>query len=117
MDIYNKHYIKVRGLMIVGGFSDAFKQPEVDDICINKQGGYQFRLFPNGDENPILVNKDGAHIYRWENGAVREATNEEKATEIAEKPTVSPPPPDPRDLAIAQLMRDVAAIKGGDVNV
>lgn len=29
----------------------------------------------------------------------------------------SSPPPDPRDLAIAQLMRDVAALKGGTANV
>lgn len=29
----------------------------------------------------------------------------------------TPTPPDPRDLAIAQIMRDVAAMKGGTANV
>lgn len=52
---YNKHYITVdERNRIVDGFSDAFRQPSNTDICINEQGGYQFRLFPNGEENPVL---------------------------------------------------------------
>lgn len=32
-------------------------------------------------------------------------------------PEPTPTPPDPRDLAIAQLMRDVATLKGGTAHV
>ena len=55
MDFYNKHYITVdERSRIVNGFSDAFRKPSETDICINEQGGYQFRLFPGGEENPAL---------------------------------------------------------------
>ena len=68
---YNKHYIRVdENGCIIKGFSDAFELPEDGDICINQQGGYQFRLFPDGEENPPLRNDDGNLLYRWDGMAV-----------------------------------------------
>lgn len=113
MNFYNKHYIGTgtQG-RIISGFSDAFEAPQDGDICINEQGGYQFRLFPNGEENPPLTDMAGAHLWRWENGVVRVATLDELEAERAELAAAHPaPPPDPRDLAITQLMREVAALK------
>lgn len=70
-EIYNRHYIQTNGRgEIIGGFSDAFRQPSDADICINEQGGYQFRLFPNGEENPALFDGYGVPLYKWDNGVV-----------------------------------------------
>lgn len=41
MDIFHKHYITVDGQgRIVRGFSEALRQPDSADICINERGGY-----------------------------------------------------------------------------
>ena len=73
----NGHYIRTNADgNIIAGFSDAFRQPEADDILINDQGGYQFHLFPNGEENPTLFTEDGIPLYRYTNGEVRERTQE-----------------------------------------
>ena len=54
MDVFS-HYITVDAQgCITSGFSDAFREPSETDICINERGGYQFRLFPTGEENPLL---------------------------------------------------------------
>lgn len=83
-DFYNKHYIRIReDGCIVGGFSDAFLHPEDTDICINEWGGYQFRLFPDGEENPALFDWDGMiPLYRWD-GEVLRRTEEEIEAERA----------------------------------
>ena len=69
--MYNKHYITTdaQGL-ITSGWSDG-PHPDRDAtnaICINEQGGYQFRLFPGGEENPPLYTMDGVPLYRWDGG-------------------------------------------------
>lgn len=91
MNFYNKHYIKVDSSnRIVDGFSDAFRQPDEDDICINKQGGYQFRLFPSGEENPSLFDWNGMiPLYKYEGGEVVKRTEAEIEAdrEEANKPT------------------------------
>lgn len=80
MDTYNRHYISIESSKeVVKGFSDAFRQPETNDICINEQGSYQFRLFQSGEENPTLFNENGTPLYRWENGMIRPAGLEEIA--------------------------------------
>ena len=78
-EMYNKHYIKVDSYgRIVDGFSDAFRQPTEDAICINEQGGYQFRLSPNGEENPCLWDWDGMiSLYKYEGGEIVKRTEEE----------------------------------------
>ena len=88
MNFYNKHYISVDELgRIVNGFSNAFRQPSDTDICINEQGGYQFRLFPGGEENPQL--HEWPHmipLYKYENGEVVKRTEEEIEADIAALP-------------------------------
>lgn len=77
-EFYNKHYITVdeQGC-IVDGFSDAFRQPSEADICINEKGGYQFRLFAGGEENPQLLTEDGIPLYKNVGGHAVERTAEE----------------------------------------
>ena len=85
-EFYNKHYVTVdEQNRIINGFSDAFKQPSETDICINEQGGYQFRLFPDGEENPILFNENGIPLYEY-NAAVFARTAEAIAADEAEMP-------------------------------
>lgn len=66
---HNRHYITVdaRGC-VTGGWSDGPHRGRdtADAICINEQGGYQFRLFPGGEENPPLYTMDGIPLYRWD---------------------------------------------------
>lgn len=90
MNVYNKHYITVdeQG-RIVDGFSDAFRQPAELDICINEQGGYQFRLFPGGEENPFLFEEHGVPLYKYD-GAVAERSAEEIEADIAALPEPGP---------------------------
>ena len=88
INFYNKHYITVdeQG-RIINGFSDAFRQPTETDICINEQGGYQFRLFLDGEENPILHEFDHMiPLYKYENGEVVKRTEEEIEADIATLP-------------------------------
>lgn len=88
MEFYNKHYISVdeQG-RIVDGFSDAFRKPSNTDICISEQGGYQFRLFPGGEENPFLLERTYMiPLYKYENGTVVKRTEKEIEADIADLP-------------------------------
>ena len=88
---YNKHYIRIReDGCIVDGFSDAFNQPDDADICINEKGGYQFRLYPDGEENPSLFDWNGIPRYRWDGSAAVLRTEEELEADRAARP--APPP-------------------------
>ncbi len=88
MEAYNKHYITADALgRIVDGFSDAFRHPAETDICINAQGGYQFRLFPDGEENPELYTMlHDVPLYKYEDGEVVKRTAEEINADIAAIP-------------------------------
>ena len=88
---FNKHFIQLFENKIIHGFSDAFQQPGPSDICINSEAGYQFRLFPGGEENPPLRTGDGIPLYRWDGQAVQPRTE----TEIQEDRDKIPPPPAP----------------------
>lgn len=110
-EFYNKHYITVdtRG-RITDGWSDG-PHPDRDTtgaICINEQGGYQFRLSPDGEENPTLYTMDGIPLYKWDGEAVQARTEEEIAADRAAIPV---PPPSPQE----QLRADIdfiAALQG-----
>ena len=83
--VYNRHYIRTdENNSIIRGFSDAFEQPQSDDICINEQGGYQFRIFDGGEENPSLTNDDGIALYKWDGKAVKARTKKEIAVDTPE---------------------------------
>ncbi len=64
---YNQHFIEVdEQNRIVKGWSDAFAPATENAICINEQGGYQFRLWPDGQENPSLYTWDMVPLYKWD---------------------------------------------------
>ena len=84
--MYNKHYITTdaQGL-ITSGWSDG-PHPDRDAtnaICINEQGGYQFRLSPGGEENPPLYTMGGVPLYRWDGELAVPRTAEEIEAERA----------------------------------
>ena len=80
LESYNKHYITIDAQgRIADGWSDG-PHPErdtSDTICINEQGGYQFRLSPDGEENPPLRTIDGIPLYRWDGERAVRRTDEE----------------------------------------
>lgn len=81
-EYYNHHYIctDASGNVIVG-WSDGphnLRTPTEDDILINDKGGYQFRLFPDGEENPQLYDRmDMIPLYRWTGSEVLRRTDAE----------------------------------------
>lgn len=101
MNFYNKHYISVdEQNRIVSGFSNAFCLPSETDICINEQGGYQFRLFPNGEENPALFEFEHMiPLYKYENGEVRHRSDDEIEADIAALPVEDDTPTEEEDTA------------------
>lgn len=91
--LYNKHYILTDDSgRITDGWSDG-PHPDRDTagaICINDQGGYQFRLFPDGEENPALYDMDGIPLYKWDGSQVIRRTAEEIE---ADRAAIPEPPP------------------------
>lgn len=92
---YCRHYIisDARGL-IADGWSDG-PHPERDTseaICINEQGDYQFRLFSDGEENPMLYTMDGIPLYRWDGEQVIPRAGEEIEADRAAIPAPEPTP-------------------------
>ena len=93
MDIYNRHYIRTEeNGNITKGFSDAFRQPEEGDICINEHGSYQFRLYEDGEENPCLFDEYGIPLYQYINGEVVKRTEEELEADRAKMEAIPKPP-------------------------
>ena len=88
-ECYNKHYITIdpRG-RITSGWSDGPhpSRDTTDAICINAEGGYQFRLFPGGEENPPLRTMDSIPLYRWDGEQAIQRTEEEIAADRAAIP-------------------------------
>lgn len=91
--VYNRHYITTDSRWrITDGWSDG-PHPEKDTsevICINEQGGYQFRLFPDGEENPPLYTMEGIPIYKWDGNQVLKRTAEEMEEDRVEVPEPLP---------------------------
>ena len=66
-ETYNTHYIRADGQgRIIDGWSDAFRPATDDAVLLTGQGGYQFRLFPSGEENPPLRDECGVPLYAWD---------------------------------------------------
>lgn len=92
---YNRHYITTDSQgRIVDGWSDGPHRNRDTDgaICINEEGGYQFRLCDGGPENPPLYTMDGIPLYRWDGAQAVARTEAEIAADRAAIP--EPPPPD-----------------------
>ena len=108
---YSKHYVTTDGQgRIIDGWSDG-PRPDRDTtnaICINEQGGYQFRLFPDGEENPPLYTMDGIPLYRWDGKRVMARTDGEIAADRV------PPLETVRETKLAELSKACnAAITAG----
>ncbi len=110
-EFYNKHFVMLDAQnRITDAWSDG-PHPDKDTsnaICINEQGGYQFRLFPGGEENPALRTMDGIPLYKWDGEKAVRRSDEEIAADRATTPT---PPPSAQE----QLRADVdflAALQG-----
>ena len=83
-EFYNKHYITLDSQgRIMDGWSDGPHRDRdaTNAICINEQGGYQFRLSPDGEENPPLYTMDGIPLYRWDGEKVVPRTEKEIAAD------------------------------------
>lgn len=92
---YNRYYITTDSQgCITAGWSDGPHRDRPTDgaICINAEGGYQFRLRPGSEENPPLHTMDGLPLYRWDGQAVVARTEAEIAADRAARP--GPPAPD-----------------------
>ena len=105
---YNRHYIIIdTDDLIMDGWSDG-PHPERDisrAICINKEGEYQFRLWPNGEENPPLDTLDGLPLYRWNGERVIARTEEEIA---AHRATTPDPVPQPSLSTLTRVLKAMA---------
>lgn len=66
---YNRHYIIAdpEG-RITDGWSDGPHRGRdtAGAVLLTDQGGYQFRLDPEGEENPALFTGEGIPLYRWD---------------------------------------------------
>lgn len=81
-EYYNSHYIRTDASgNIVEGWSDGphnHREVTDDDILLNDKGGYQFRLFPDGEENPPLYyGMSMIPLYRWDGEKVTRRTDAE----------------------------------------
>ena len=90
IESYNNHYILTRSdSAIIEGWSDgphSGREVTEADILINDKGGYQFRLFPDGEENPALFGFDYMiPLYRWTGAEVVMRAEDELEAERAEK--------------------------------
>lgn len=99
-----RHYITVRGDgAVIDAWSDG-PHPGKDTegaVCVNDRGGYQFRLYPDGAENPPLFDvEDGIPLYKWDGEQVTARTEAEIE---AERALIPPPPPS----AMERLRADV----------
>ena len=114
-EFYNKHYIKTRD---DGAIIDCWSngphpgRDTTNAICISDKGGYQFRLFPDGEENPSLYDADGIPLYKWNGQAGVKRTAEEIAADRAAIP--EPPPSEMEQLRAdnALLRAQIAAASG-----
>lgn len=95
LEFYNSHYLLVdeQG-RITDGWSDG-PHPERDTseaVLLTDKGGYQFRLWPDGAENPALTDEYGVPLYKWGGNYPVERTQEEIEADRAEIPVVEPEP-------------------------
>lgn len=103
------HYIMIDTAgRILSGWSDGPcpGQDTTNAVLLREDGGYQFRLFEGGEENPCLTDEIGAHLWRYENGQIRPSTADEIEAE-RQGIMASLPPPSP------SLMDRMEAVETG----
>ena len=102
-EFYNRHYITTRSDgAIIDAWSDGPhpRKDAANAICINGQGGYQFRLHPGGEENPPVFDMDGIPLYKRDGSRVIPRTEAEIE---ADRAAIPAPPPSAQE----QLRADV----------
>jgi hypothetical protein len=88
---YNKHYILVNASgCVIDGWSDGVRPYEdtTAAVCVNENGGLQFKLFPDGVENPALF--DAFYMvpfYKFDGEKVLPRTAEEVGADISAEQT------------------------------
>lgn len=113
---YNQHFIETDASgNIIRGWSDAFALATENAICINEQGGYQFRLLPEGEENPGLFTMDGIPLYKWDGQQViaRDEVEIEADRAAMPKPPIMPTTEE-RLAAMESAMLTMAMALGDD---
>ena len=113
----NKHYIRTDGMgRILDGWSDG-PNPGRDTagaVLLREDGGYQFRLYPDGEENPPLTDIDGVHLYQYTAGQVRETTEEEREAERAEILADMPPSAPTMEERVDEMEAAMSALLTGE---
>ena len=114
--VSNNHFVEVdEQNRIVKGWSDAFAPATENSIVINEQGGYQFRLWPEGEENPNLFTIDGVPLYKWDGQQViaRDKTEiEADRAAMPKQPAI--PTYEERLAAMESAMLIMAMVLGDD---
>ncbi len=92
-EYYNKHFITTDAEgRVTDGWSEG-PNPGRDisgAVLLTDQGGYQFRLAPDGEENPSLLTEDGIPLYRWDGERVVRRSEEEVQADRAAIPAPAP---------------------------
>ena len=92
-EYYNKHFITTDAEgRVTDGWSEG-PNPGRDisgAVLLTDQGGYQFRLAPDGEENPSLLTEDGIPLYRWDGERVVRRSEEEVQADRAALPAPAP---------------------------
>lgn len=91
----NKHYITAddQGRILDGWSNGTHPERDVTGaILLQENAGYQFRLWPGGEENPDLIDWDCIPIYHWDGSNVTARTQEEIEADRAALP--EPPAPE-----------------------
>ena len=110
MDEFFRHYIVADDTgRIIDGWSDGPHPHKITTgaICINEEGGYQFRLFPDGEENPMLFEENGIPLYKWDGEQVLARTQEEIEEDIADLPKPEPTQLDRIEAAVNKSQQDI----------
>ncbi len=85
-NIGNRHYIRAdaEGRVLEGWSDGPIRDRDTEGaVLLRSGGGYQFRLTPEGPENPALLDESGVPLYRWDGERVLARTAAEIAADRA----------------------------------
>lgn len=105
----NKIYARPKNKLVEKFFSSVFEQPQGGDVLV-EDGNEDYHAHVHLKYQALDENL--CHNYKVVDNNIVQTTEVEKATEIANKPTVIPPPT-PEQKAIAEIMKEIAVIKTG----
>lgn len=117
----NRHYILIDDQSrIIDGWSDGPGSGKdiAGSILLTEQGGYQFRLYPDGEENPALMDAAGIPLYKWDGAYPVRRTSAEIEADRAALPVPEPVPSDAEridqlEVQVAEQAAIINALIGG----